>query len=221
MPVNTFPPQGHFQNVSTDRVKMTLEKALDGAEGWIIWDIDNQTISIGMPGGNVNGQAFMEGFLPRAKASGDLINGTLVRMIGAEGSNPIIDVADPDSITTVGAIGMTTEDIDNNQFGYVTTRGLVRGDIAQPIDTSSYIPGTVLFMDDDGAWTNIRPDAPRFSAFIGTVIRQHASLGEIYITIVVIPTLIGLSDTLDGTPNNGDYYAWVTANSRFELVAGP
>lgn len=209
---------GDITNVET--IQFDLENVTPPAEGKMGWDIENQTVSIGMPGGQVNGQLLQEAFLPRSKANDDLVNGTLVRIVGGVGSNPIVDVADPDSIETVGAIGMTTEDIDNNQFGYVTTRGLVRGAEAQPIDTSSHIPGTILFMDDDGGWTNIRPDAPRFSVFIGTVIRQHASLGEIYVTIVAIPRLRGLSDVYSPTvPNDGDVIKWDAANARWKVGA--
>lgn len=209
---------GGITNVETIQFDTTFA---DGAgEGRLQWDIENQTLSVGMPGGQVNGQLLQEEFLPRAKnvSGSTILNGQLVRITGGAGSNPLIDLADPDSITTVGAIGMATEDIDNNQFGYVTTRGLVRGAETQPIDTSSHIPGTVLFMDDNGTWTNVRPEAPRFSAFIGSVIRQHASLGEIYITIVVVPTLEGLSDThVLVALEAGMIPIWNTSNLRFEF----
>lgn len=206
---------GHITNVETIQFDTTFE---DGAEeGRMQWDIVNQTVSIGMPGGRVNGQLFMEEFLPRVKADGNLLNGTLVKLDSGVGDRPVVNVADPDSIATVGAIGMVTEDIDDNQFGYVTTRGLIRGEEEQPIDTSSWGPGTILFLDDDGGFTNVRPDAPRFSSFIGTVWRQHATEGEIYLTIVVVPTLCGLSDFYcPTTPSNNNVPAWDTSNARWQ-----
>ncbi len=209
---------GGITNVETIQFDTTF--ADGAAEGRMQWDIENQTFSVGMPGGNVNGQGFMEEFLPRSKASGNILNGNMVKIAGAVGSNPIVDVADPDSIATVGAIGMATEDIDNNQFGYITTRGLVRGSETQPIDTSAFPPPTTLFLDDDGKFTDVRPEAPRFSAFIGSVIRQHAKLGEIYVTIVVVPRLRGLSDVYSPTvPNDGDVLKWSAANARWEVSA--
>lgn len=206
---------GSITNVQTIQFDLTFE---DGAaEGRMQWDIANQTVSFGMPGGRVNGQLFMEEFLPRVKADGILLNGTLVKLDSGAGDRPVVNVADPDSIATVGAIGMVTEDIDDNQFGYVTTRGLIRGEEEQPIDTSSWVPGTILFLDDDGGFTNVRPDAPRFSSFIGTVWRQHSTEGEIYLTIVVVPTLCGLSDVYcPTTPNNDEILGWDTPDARWE-----
>jgi hypothetical protein len=186
-------------------------------EGRFQWNSEDGVPEIGLAGGNVTLQIGLEQAMRAKNVSGFLIpNGKLVRISGASGSKPEIDLADPSSIATVGAIGMVTEDIANNQQGYVTTFGLVRD-----IDTSLFGEGVLLWLDFSGNFTNIRPVPPIWSVAIGTVIRSHATEGEVFVTIVVVPRLQGLSDVYvpPGRPLDGDILKWVAANSRFEVSA--
>jgi hypothetical protein len=212
MPVQCYPAKALVHKARFDLIS---PRAIE--EGEIGWNADDGTLEMGLPGGDVVLQFGQEQHLPRSKNdSGDvLLNGTAVRISGGEGSNPLIDLADPDSIATVGAIGLTTEEIANNQFGYVTTSGVVRG-----VDTSAFSAGDTLWLDDDGTWSNVRPTPPIWSVAVGSVIRSHPTEGVIYVTIVVVPRLRGLSDVYSPTtPNDGDIVVWNTANARWQVQA--
>lgn len=208
---------GGITNVETIQFDLTFA---DGtSEGQLYW-VDGETLNLGMPGGNVNQSIGLELYAGRGKnvRGSPILNGTLVIVTGASGDNPEVVPADPDSIATAGTAGMATEDIADGQFGYITKSGLVHGDDTQPIDTSAYAAGALLWLDDDGGFTNIPPTAPRIKVIIGLVRRSHATQGVIDITIALVPRLRGLSDVHSPTtPNNKQIIAWNATNARWEI----
>ena len=225
MPLKSYPPQGHFQNVKVDTVKLTLDKSLGIGEGWLQMDIDTALPRVGLRGGEVTLNIGAEDIVarPGKNETGSLIpNGTLVILTDAVGVNIIIDLADPDTFIESQVLGMVTEDIADNQAGFITRAGSVKGTDEQPIDTSSYPEGTNLWLENNGTFSNVRPTPPRFGVFIGKVLRQHATQGDIGLRLVNAQRLVALSDVfVSGTPNDNDRFAWIAANNRFELVAGP
>lgn len=179
------------------------------AEGLMYWNDDDSTLNLGMPGGNVNLQIGQEMLLPRKvknTSGSDMVNGDLVYISGGDGVNAYVTLAKADAETTsIGTIAMLTEDIANNQFGFATTLGLVRGETAQPIDTSSWSPGTMLYLSaaTGGASTNTRPVAPNHGVSIGVVFRQHATEGIVLVRIINGFQIDELHDVLiTGVANN-------------------
>jgi hypothetical protein len=207
---------GGITNVETIQFDTAFADGV--SEGRLQWDIDAQTLAVGMPGGNVNLQIGQENLVRVKNTSGvDMPNGTIVRIDSATGIVPLVTLADNSSIATVNALGWTTEDIDDNSFGYVTTMGLVRGDTLQPIDTDGMPAGTLLWLGTSGTFTDTRPTSPTWQVVAGTVIREHASEGVVYAIIIVVPQLQGLSDVyMPTTPTNEQIIAWDTSDLRWE-----
>lgn len=161
-------------------------------EGRMAWDVDNGTLKIGMPGGNVNLQVGQEHIIRCRNITGSTItNGSLVYVTGASGNKPTIALADADTEATADTIiGMATEDIANNSNGYVTERGLVHD-----VDTSAYAEGTILYLSSTaGQYTDTPPTAPAHRVKIGVVVRQHATVGEILVAINIGGDLASLHD---------------------------
>lgn len=161
----------------------------DPSEGDVCWVPDEGTLGVGMPGGNVTLNVGMETFIPRRvdnKTGADMANGDLIYISGGTGANVRVALAQADTSTTAETtIAMLTEDIDDNEKGYATTFGLVRGDATQPIDTSSWAPGTILYLSaaTAGGFTDTRPEHPNYVVRIGQVFRQHATDGAILVNI--------------------------------------
>lgn len=171
-----------------------LANGIPPAEGRMVWNPEEGTLDLGMPGDEVNLQMGQELiFRARNDEGATISNGELVRILAGVVDRPTIEYANASEVSS-GVTGFATEDIGDGQLGYVTTQGLVRGNTGQPIDTSSYAPGTFLFADDtDGQWTTVPPaDADR-KIFVGTVVRQHASEGVILADIINSQFLDGLS----------------------------
>lgn len=180
---------------------------LDGftqQEGRLQWDVNAGTLMVGMPGGNVNLQIGQEQLIRGKNIGGVIIpNGGLVYICGGSGNNPGICLADYNNISKRDAIGMATEQIGINQFGYVTTVGLVRD-----LNTSSFVPGSLLWLGSNGSFVGVKPSPPLFGTVVGVVIAQSSNVGVVYVTVASVPRLVGLSDVNSSGKVDGQVLFW-------------
>lgn len=166
--------------LNANGIQFSLTPSVTMGEGILAWNSDDGTLNLGMPGGDVSLQIGQE-LLIKVKASEDISNGQMVYVDGADGSNPTVSLAQANAETTAHqTIAMATEDIANNQSGYVTVKGLVRD-----INTLSYTAGTQLYLDAStaGNFTDTEPTNPNYSVTIGYVVRQHATEGVVLVDI--------------------------------------
>jgi len=162
----------------TDHVPLTNVPSY--TEGRLFYNDEQKTLSYY----NDNSDVMVnigEELLMRAnnKEGTTIYDGQVVYVSGATGDNPEVKLAKSDNLNTSRIIGMVTQSsIGNNAVGYITTYGRVRG-----IDTSSYTEGDDLYVSPNtaGEITNIKPTHPNKSFRVGTVIRSHASEGQIFI----------------------------------------
>jgi hypothetical protein len=78
-------------------------------------------------------------------------------------------------------VGITTEEIDADGFGFVTQFGFVN-----KVDTSDWDLGDLLYSDPStpGQLTNVKPVAPNWTFPIAAVTRVHASTGRILVRAI-------------------------------------
>jgi len=192
-------------------IDFILTATIAHQEGRLHWNGDDGTLELGMPGGNVNLQIGQENLIRATNDEGDdIINGQAVYVSGASGANPEIMLADKDSLTTASVIGVVTENITDNQKGYVTTFGYVRD-----MDTSGISEGAIAWLGDDGNLTGTRPTSPDIQVGVGIVMREHADEGVLFVNPYITPRLQGLSDVFI-TPVDGDLLKWNGGTARFE-----
>lgn len=163
--------------------------AIASNEGKMYWNSTDGTLDIGMPGGNVNLQIGQELHVRAINKQGSQItNGQVVYLDDATGAVPNIKLAKADNLDTIQSLGVATEDIDDNQLGYVTTFGLVRD-----INTSGCSAGDELFLSSTtaGAFTNVRPTDTPHDVTIGYCLRAHATEGVILTRIDLRPRSFG------------------------------
>lgn len=102
--------------------------------------------------------------------------GTVVYLFGATGDHATVKRADKSAESTSSkTVGIVGASIGVNGNGPVITRGYVDG-----INLSSYSPGTVLWLGDDGAFTSTKPSAPDHLVFVGVVVRATNN-GIVYV----------------------------------------
>ena len=162
-------------------VQFDLNATTTHREGLMHWNSDDNTLELGMTGGNVELQIGQE-MLIRAKASENISNGNLVYISSGTGNTPIVSLAKADATSTsAGTIAMATEDVSQDHFGYFTTKGLVR-----ELDTDSYTVGDTLYLSADtaGGFTGTKPTAPNTVIKVGDVIRKSATEGIVYTRII-------------------------------------
>jgi hypothetical protein len=130
------------------------------------------------------------------------------RVVYASGSFnnfPTVALAKSNSVSTMPAIGVTIENINNSAYGRVMQVGLL-----EDIDTSALSVGDILYVHDTvaGLVRITAPTTPALTQEIGTVLVDNASTGAIQIIAR------GLTGDEHGTAQNDFYIGDGTAGSK-------
>lgn len=113
----------------------------------------------------------------RNDSGSTISNGKVVYINDAQGQLPTIRLARADSATTSRVIGIATHDIGDNEFGYVTSTGEIKG-----LATNAYNDGDLLFLSavTAGEMTTTAPLAPNRVIQVATVLHAHPTQGKLY-----------------------------------------
>ena len=175
----------------------TTPETVPTADGSLYWDSadGNQTLSLVMAGGSVVQQIGQEQYY-RIKASAAITNGQVVMFTGSVGNSGALTGAPATGLTASTAyaiMGIATENIANNGWGYVTSFGVVRG-----IDTSAYSDGQILYYDPTvaGGLTATVPTAPNAKIQVCAVVNAHTN-GQLFVR----PTFGGALGQYEGDVN--------------------
>lgn len=167
--------------------------AVSVVEGQAAWNDTDKTIDLGLADGTIL-QIGQEIHLRALNTTGStLIDGEAVFITGAQGNRTVVARAQANSVNARTTIGLVTQPaISNNQEGYVTLIGLVRG-----VDTSAWAEGAELWLSPTvaGGITDVKPAAPNRAVRIGIVVRAHATLGSIFVRVIAEETYLELTDT--------------------------
>lgn len=150
--------------------------------GRMNWNDTDGTLDLVLKGGNVTLQVGQEQHIRVLNKTGaTLTEGTIVYITGAQGNRLTVVKAQANGeISSARTIGMLTENIANNAEGFVTVSGLVRN-----INTSAYTEGSALWLSPTiaGGFTTEKPSAPNHSVLVGYCVKQHSSIGQIYVHV--------------------------------------
>lgn len=118
-------------------------------------------------------------FIAKNTSGGSIAAGLAVYVTGSTGNVPTIAKAKADSLTTLPAVGVTLDSINNNAFGQVMILGVLSS-----VDTSAFSSGNCIFVSaaTAGALTNTRPVAPNYQQRMGSVLVSGVGNGSLYIT---------------------------------------
>ena len=169
--------------------------------GELVWNEADGTADLGLPGG-VTLQVGQEQLIRVLNKTGSTIeNMHVVYITGAQGNRVTAAQAQANNANADKTLAVATQAIADNSEGFATLQGLVRD-----IDTSAWTEGTELWLSATaaGAITNVRPSAPNHQVRVGYVVRSHASVGSIYVTVNIGADLSHLHDVVIATPADGD-----------------
>ena len=213
--------------LETDYIQFDTAATVTRATGKLWWDNadGNKTLSLGMEGSNATLQIGEEMYY-RIKATSDITEGQVVMFTGTVGASGGLTGAPAMGLTAETAsyvMGVATENIATNQWGYVTNFGLVRG-----IDTSggaeAWINGQILYYDPTtpGGLTKTLPAAPNAKVQVCAVV--YASSGGAG-SLFVRPTFGGKLGQYEGdveiiSPATNDLLVYDGVQARWENVAG-
>lgn len=183
----------------------TTPTTVPTTEGSLYWDSadGNQTLSLVMAGGTATQQIGEEQFY-RIKASSAITDGQVVMFTGSVGASGALTGAPATGLTASTAsyiMGIATQDIPLNSWGYVTSFGLVR-----QLNTSAFADGDILYYDPTvtGGLTTSIPAAPNAKVQVCAV-THAASNGSLFVRL----SFGGILGQYEGdvqvtTPANGD-----------------
>lgn len=206
-------------NVYTNQIDFNLAPTITPAEGRLSWNPTDGTLDLGLgAGGIVTQQIGQELYVKAVNKTGATIpEGSAVYCAGRQGVRPKIALAKSDAESTATILGITTENILDNEEGFVTTFGYVR---QIKTDYATWAEGDRLWVSKTtaGELTNVEPPAPHFANIAGSVGIIHATQGSILVCIQRHTTLEGLSD-VNGTPltATGQFPAWNNTSGYFDF----
>lgn len=202
--VNTFLTDGSVSSI------------VFGTDTSLTWNATDFTLDMPLNGVTVQlGQETVARILNNTGST--LLNGKVVRVTGASGQRLTAALADNSSdITSATILGIMTQDVLNNQQGFATITGLVRG-----LNTSSFAEGDVLYLGSSGAVTNVKPLTPLHLVTVGYCVRSHATQGSIFSHPQNGYELDELHDVLITSAQNNDVLSWNSAGGYWENVALP
>ena len=192
------------------------------------WNEDDGTIDVGMNDEVVLQVGQEMQYYAKNTSGGDILNGTPVMFTGTLGASGKLTfgkaVADG-SQPAIYMMGVATEDIPNNGFGYITSFGKVRG-----FNTSgtpygeTWNDGDIIYFSPAaaGTWTNVRPTAPNLDLPVAVVLNAATGgSGEIFVRMKTGETVNSLHDVEAGSPSDGDILEYDSGNARWQNAANP
>jgi len=202
---------------SPDYVQFDVTPTLPAdATGMLYWNSDDsaKTLNLVMEGGTVVQQVGEEIYY-RVKASAAISNGQTVMFTGTLGASGALLAAPATGLTATNAdyyMGVATEDIALNGWGYITQFGVVRG-INTTGGAEAWVDGQTLYYNPavPGGLTKTIPVAPAAKIEVASVIHA-ASNGSLFVRAEIGFRLSRLNDVETGTPTTGDVLQYTAGN---------
>jgi len=228
------PSLEHNNSTATDYVDLNELAPLPvDKPGRVYWNLDDGTVDIDQYGGTVLQVGQEVQYYAKNTSGVSIANGTPVMFTGTVGASGKLTfglaIADG-SVPSEYMMGVTTQDVDINEFGYVTDFGLVRG-----FNTSgtpygeTWADGDLLYFDPatPGTWTKFQPAAPNIAEPVAVVVRASSgNNGSIFVRMKISERLNTLQDVFingTGTPLAGEVLIYDATQARWEnhhLTAG-
>jgi hypothetical protein len=154
-----------------------------GAVARMQWNNTDGTLDLGLKGGGVTlqiGQEMVSRVVNKTGTNLTEAGYAVVRVDDAQGQRLAVNFAQ------ASTLGVVTENIANNQEGFITLVGQVR-----EINTTGALQGQT-WNDGDELWlspttpgglTTVRPLAPYFKVSVGYVEYSHANHGKIFVRV--------------------------------------
>jgi hypothetical protein len=160
--------------------------------GAMYWNDADGTADLILKGGNVKLQVGQESVIRVVNKTATNINlleanYQAVRVTGAQGQRLKVDLAQATTDNlSAETIGLVTETINNNQEGFITTSGIVRGiNTTGSLQGETWADGDILYLSPTtaGNATKVKPTAPNHLVILGYVIHAHINQGSIFIKV--------------------------------------
>lgn len=184
------------------------------AVGRMYWNNTYGAPTVGMIGGNVQGDLGLQMFAYVTNAQGSTISkGQPVYLHEATGNRANVRLAfNTSDATSAKTFGLAAENITAGSTGYIITQGVLSG-----INTSAFNEGDTLYLGATaGTLTSTKPSAPNHLVYVGIVERANAGNGQIYVRPQNGYELDEIHDVAVLNPTNGQTITYNSTTSLWE-----
>lgn len=179
--------------------------------GRLTWNDGEGTLNLTLKGGNVTVPLSQRDTARVVNSSGTNLLGSnyqVVRVTTPQGQRIGVTLAQANNETnSADVLGLISENINNNNTGTVTTRGVISGiDTTGSLQGETWVAGDVLFLSPTtaGGLTKVKPVSPNHLILVGYVVYAHATEGKIFVAIQTSWEIEELHDVkITGTPAAG------------------
>ena len=159
----------------------------------LTWNDDYGTMDIGLKGGNVTLQVGQEEVIRVVNKTGANLLESQYRCVrvrtqaegGSQGQRLAVVMAQANTKANhTGVLGLVTENINNNEEGFITTFGYIRNiNTTGSLQSETWLDGDTLWLSETvaGGLTNVEPTTHPVQ--IGYVVYSHSNNGKIFIRI--------------------------------------
>ncbi len=222
--LSTAPVIQNNNSVATNYVDHNINAPVPAdLPGRVYWSDDDATLDLMLLGGVTYQFGQQLDFHPRNTSGVQINKGMAVMATGVIGSSTKITCARAVADGTVPAqymIGVATQDIPANDFGYVAWFGSIRGfntTGANKTVPETWVNGDILYFDPvyPGELTNVQPSAPNLDLPIA-IVTSVGNNGSIFVRMKTGESMNELHDVDAPAPNNNDLLVYSSTNSRWE-----
>lgn len=211
-------------DVYTDTVRLDVTASTPAhAAGQMYWNPSDGTVDIQLLN-NSTLQTGQEMYF-YGKASGTIANGEVCQFAGVEGDHIKVRKAVAADILAYPhyLVGVATQNIANNAYGYITWFGKINGVYTKTPannDSADWAAGDILYFDNTtGQLTKVVPDSPKIRIVVAAVIK--AQTGSAENGVILVRPSFGIKftecDDVDGAATeSGQFYLWDETNKYFK-----
>lgn len=176
--------------VQGDYLQLNTNANEASAVGKLKWNTTDGTLDIGLMGGQVVLQVGQEQVARVLNNSGSILTEAgyqAVKISSAQGQRLAVTLAQANNeANSTDTLGLVTENIANNQEGFVTTSGLIRQiDTTGDLQSEVWVDGDILYLSPTvpGGVTKVKPLAPQQTVIVGFVVYAHKNNGKIFVKV--------------------------------------
>ena len=193
-----------------DTLKFKTASQSTGAlsAGQLRWNSSEGTLDLKMTGTSSVHKIGQE-VLMGATSTTSILKGQVVYILSSFDGRPDIDLASNNSSSAKEVIGVASEALGEEQFGYVTMSGIVSG-----LNLTGYTAGQEVWLSTSGSITATEPTYPAHKVRVGFVTHADASTGSIYVAPKYFENgLVGATGKIGYTIGSGGYVEQSTNKS--------
>lgn len=213
--------------VQGDYLQLNTNANEASAVGKLKWNTTDGTLDIGLMGGQVVLQVGQEQVARVLNNSGSILTEAgyqAVKITSAQGQRLAVGLAQANNeANSKDTLGLVTENIANNQEGFVTTSGLVRQiDTTGDLQSEVWVDGDTLYLSPTvpGGVTKVKPLAPQQTVIVGFVVYAHKTQGKIFVKVDNGYEISELHDVRITSVANNNILKYNSSLSVWENVAG-